>query len=328
MKISRIILALFIVQVICLFIPNIVFGQTENLGVINYTPPKGWNKTAKENVVGFSDYNQTTGKFCILTLYGANTGSGNPNSDFTKEWNYLVVGNMKAEANPQTDIQTEDGWTAISGGGQVETEAGNALGFLTVISGFGKKISILAVFNDTLYVKPVDDFIKSVVMDKTVAPKNNPTPPQIVDGKLVIPMPTRQLTIADLAGEWGEGDSRIATAYVERSSGAYVGTDSLSFTSKWSLTGNGEWSNNYFEIRNGKKLSDITKGTFAINGRVFSMKREKSTTYYVIRGWLELPDMTMFKIVGPWYNEQDITEDIFTNPEQGANLNQIWVRKK
>lgn len=319
---------LFIVIVFCLTFSNIAFSQTEKLGIVGYTSPNGWTKTSKENIVAFSDYNQTNGKFCIITLYGVTPGSGNPNSDFTKEWNNLVVNNMKAEANPQTDEQKDGEWTAISGGGQVETEAGKALGFLTVISGFGKKISILAVFNDPLYVKPVDDFIKSVVMDKIVAPKNNPVPPQIVDGKLVIPMPTNQLTVAGLAGEWGEGDSRITTAYVERSSGAYVGTDSLSFTNKWSLTGNGEWSNSYFEIRNGKKLSDITKGTFAINGRVFSMKREKSTSYYVIRGWLELPEMTILKIVGPWYDDQEIPENIFNNPEQGANLNKIWVRKK
>lgn len=325
---SRVILSLIFICIFCLIVPNAVFGQTEKLGIINYNPPKGWTKTPKGNIVSFSDYNQATNSFCIITLYGATPGSGNPTTDFTNDWNNLVVKNMKAEANPQTDEQKDGDWTAISGGGQVETGAGKALGFLTVISGFGEKISIIAVFNDPLYVKQVDDFIKSVVMDKIVSPKNNTSSPQIVDGKLIIPMPTTQLTVADLAGEWGEGDFRITTAYVERSSGAYVGTDSLSFTNKWSLTGNGEWSNNYFEIRNGKKLSDITKGTFAINGRVFSMKREKSTSYFVIRGWLELPDGTMFKIVGPWYNEQDIPENIFTNPEQGANLNKIWVRKK
>ena len=190
---------------VLLFFPQTVFGQTEKLGIVQYTPPKGMTKTLKENVVAFSDLNQTTGTYCIITLYGATPGTGNSNSDFAREWNNLVVKTMKAEASPKTDTQAADGWTVISGGGQVESDIGKAVGFLTVISGFGKTVSILAVFNDPAYVKQVDSFIGGIDMDKTAAPANTTaaTPPT-ENGKVVIPMPTRQITVADLAGEWGE----------------------------------------------------------------------------------------------------------------------------
>jgi hypothetical protein len=49
---------------------------------------------------------------------------------------------------------------------------------------------------------------------------------------------------------------------------------------------------------------------------------------YVIRGWLELPDMTILEVCGPWYNDDVIPAEIFSNPNQGANLNSKWVRKK
>ena len=37
--------SLFILTVVGLFIPQTVFGQAEKLGVVSYTPPKGWKKS-------------------------------------------------------------------------------------------------------------------------------------------------------------------------------------------------------------------------------------------------------------------------------------------
>jgi hypothetical protein len=54
----------------------------------------------------------------------------------------------------------------------------------------------------------------------------------------------------------------------------------------------------------------------------------QSTTKYVVRGWLELPDITILKVVGPWYDDQEIPERVFTDPEYAENLAKKWVRKK
>ncbi|MGI9064783.1 MAG: hypothetical protein ACR2HX_00020 [Pyrinomonadaceae bacterium] len=324
---------LFALTAVVLFIPQSAICQTEKLGIVQYTPPKGMNKTPKENVVAFSELNQTTGTFCIITLYGATPGTGNPTGDFTREWNNLVVKTMKAEAHPKTDEQKGDGWTAISGGSEVESEVGKAVGFLTVISGFGKTVSILAVFNDPAYAKQVDAFIGAIEMDKTVAPAINTmaaNPPTLdSEGNLVIPQPTRQLTIADLAGEWGDNPGRISTTYVNRSTGSYAGTDSLHFTSKFTFDKNGRYTNDFFEVRNGKKLRDITTGTITIVGRLISIKH-KGTAKYVVRGWLELPDITILKVAGPWYDNQEIPEKMFTDFSEDSRffLTTKWVRKK
>jgi len=52
----------------------------------------------------------------------------------------------------------------------------------------------------------------------------------------------------------------------------------------------------------------------------------KTTTErrYVLRGWLEGPNMTVMELFGPWY--EYIPADILTNPEQGTNLDEKWVR--
>lgn len=314
-----------------LFVPQAAFSQTEKLGIVQFTPPSGMAKTVKENVIAFSELNQTTGTYCIITLYGATPGTGNAQSDFRREWSNLVVKTLdKAEASPTTETSNADGWTIIAGGSAVESGAGKAAAFLTVISGFGKTVSILAVFNDPAYVKQVDTFISGIDLDKpsgSANVTNAQTDPSYVNGKLVIPFPSRQLTIADLVGEWGEDAQRISTTYVYRSSGNYAGTDSLAYRSKMSFTRNGGYLNDFFAIRNGQKEIDKTVGTFAINGRVLSLKH-KGTAKYVIRGWLELSDMTILKICGPWFDDGEIPERVFNDPEYGVNLEKIWVRKK
>lgn len=316
------------------FAPQTAFGQAEKLGIVKYTPPPGWNKTQTQpNVIAFSIRNQTTGGFCIITLYGAVPGTGNPQSDFTREWNNLVVQTMQAEANPETEADAADGWTGIGGGAGVDIQGGKGLAFLTVISGFGKTVSVLGVTNDQSYVPQFQAFITGIEMDKIVAPASNAAaanPPALdSDGNLVIPQPTRQLTIADLVGEWGDNPGRIATTYVDRSSGSYVGTDSLHFTSKWTIDRNGRYTNDFFEVRNGKKLRDITTGTITIAGRLISI-RHKGTAKYVVRGWLELPNMTILKVAGPWYDDQQIPERIFTDFSEDSRfiLTTKWVRKR
>ncbi len=328
---SRVIVGFLILTAFGLIMPQTAFGQAEKLGIVTYTPPAGMSRMPKENVVVFSELNEATGKYCIITLYGATPGTGNPASDFAREWNNLVVKQMKAGANPTTETTLADGWTVIAGGSAVETEVGKAAAFLTVISGFGKTVSILAVFNDPAYVKQVDAFISAIDLDKATAPAINtaaavaPTLDQW--GNLFIPPPTRQLTIADLVGNWGDNPGRISTQYVYRDTGSHAGTDSLHFTSKWTIDGDGRYVNDFFEVRNGKKLRDITTGTITIVGRLLTIKH-KGTAKYVIRGWLELPDMTILKVAGPWFDDQEIPERAFTDPPDSYMTTSKWVRKK
>ena len=132
--------------------------------------------------------------------------------------------------------------------------------------------------------------------------------------------------MADLVGEWGE-NAGITTTYVDRYTGAYAGFESLHFTSKMSITAQGEYYNDFFALQNGRKIKEMNAGTISVTGRVISIS-QKNTAKYVVRGWLELPDITIMEVCGPWYGDDVIPPEIFTNPEQGANLDKKWVRKK
>ena len=316
-----------------LLVSGTAFSQAAKLGIVKYTAPARWTKTQTQpNVIAFSSVNQSTGAFCIITLYGAAPGTGNAQSDFTREWNKLVVANMKVDGSPSTETASENGWTAVGGGTGVDVQGAKGIAFLTVISDTARTVSVLAVLTDQSFLPQVQAFIAAIEMDKTVAaakPATAANPPALdSDGNLVIPQPTRDLTITDLVGNWGDNPGRIATTYVDRADGSYVGTDSLHFTSKWKIEANGRYTNDFFEVRNGKKLSDVTVGTITIVGRLISIKHGRSTAKYVVRGWLELPSMTILKVAGPWYDAQEIPERIFIDfsPDSRFMLTDKWVR--
>ena len=337
--------SLFVFTALGLLIPQTAFCQTEKLGIVQYTPPKGMTKLPKENVVAFSELNQATGAYCIITLYGATPGTGNPHSDFTREWNNLVVKTMKAEANPKTDVQKADGWTAISGGSEVESGAGKAVGVLTVISGFGNTVSILAVFNDPAYVNQVDSFIAAIEMDKPVAPANNATTTNSAfgaeafdaSGDLIIPQPSRQLTTADMAGVWIDGPNRMTTEYVYSGSGKSAGRDTTAFEVKTTFKSDGTYSSFFNSVRKKYETeSTTTTGPYSIDGRLLSIQgkgysgNSTVTTKWVIRGWLELSSMTVLQLAGPWYDDAPIPAVNFTDfgPESKNRGVIRWIRPK
>jgi len=322
-----------------------VFCQTEKLGIVQYTPPKGWTKTPKENVIGFTEYNQATGKFCIITLYGATPGTGSGQGDFSREWANLVVKNMKAEENPKPEAQTADGWTMLAGGSAVESEAGKAVAFLTVISGLGKTVSVLAVFNDPAYVKQVDSFISAIDLDKPAPVENTgagaaPASGAVAfddGGNLTIPQPSRQLTTADMTGVWIDGPNRMTTEYVYSGSGKSAGRDTTAFKVKMTFKSDGTYSSYFHSVRNKYETESDTKtGPYSIVGRLLSIQgtgyegKGTVTTKWVIRGWLELPSMTVLQLAGPWYDNAEIPERNFTDFSEESHFlpTTKWVRMK
>lgn len=163
--------------IVCLFISQAAVAQKESLGAVKYTPPKGWTKTEKENVVTFSEINQAAGTFCLITLYGANSSTGSPQTDFTGAWNNLVVKPWGAEANPETATEKAEGWTVIGGGSSIDFQGNKALAFLSVVSGFGKAVSVLTILNADSYVPQMRAFMEGMEVDKSVAKIESPAAP-------------------------------------------------------------------------------------------------------------------------------------------------------
>ena len=143
-------------------------AQTEIFDIVNYKAPVNFIKTNKQGVVIYANSNAATGSFCMIAIYAATISAGNEKKDFTNEWNDLVVTPYKAAANPKTETQTNpEGWKVIAGAAPIKLGTVDAYSMLTVFSGFGKKLSVLATLNNQSYIATIDSLLQNIKLDKS-----------------------------------------------------------------------------------------------------------------------------------------------------------------
>ena len=141
-------------------------AQTETFDIASFKPPKEWKKDANPGAVVYSTANATTGSFCILAMYESVASLGDEQKDFKTEWNDRVVIPHSADADPKTETQTSEGWKVVTAAAPIKLEAADAYAILTVISGFGKRFTVLTMLNDQSYIAGVDDLLKNMKLNK------------------------------------------------------------------------------------------------------------------------------------------------------------------
>ena len=156
-------------------------------------------------------------------------------------------------------------------------------------------------------------------------------------GNLIIPQPSRQLTTADLAGVWIDGPNRMTTEYVYSGSGKSAGLETTAFEVKTTFKSDGTYSSFFNSVRKKYETESDTKtGPYSIDGLLLSIQgtgyegKGTVTTKWVIRGWLELPSMTVLELAGPWYGDAPIPEANFTDFSEYAPVafSTTWIRLK
>jgi hypothetical protein len=146
-------------------------AQTETFDIVTYKPPKDWKKDAKPGVVNYINVNTTTRSFCIIAMFASKPSTGDAQKDFAREWNELVSTPYKAEENPKQETQsTEEGWNIVAAAAPAKVDGADVYIFLTVLSGFGKTVSIRSSLNDEAYLPEMTAFLETIELDK----KNSP----------------------------------------------------------------------------------------------------------------------------------------------------------
>ena len=182
-----------------------IFCQTEKLDIIEYTPPTGWAKTPKDGLMVYSDSDKSSGAFCLLTVYPSIASADDPNKDFVNAWKERVVTPFKAEANPKTETQTQDGWTSVSTATNIESDGITSAVMMTVVSGYGRTASILAILNNQKYLPQIDAFMSGIKMNKANA-MADAKPRPITPISPTSPA-ANSYDPASLVGRWGTGSA-------------------------------------------------------------------------------------------------------------------------
>jgi hypothetical protein len=303
-------------------------AEARTFDLVTLKAPKGFTAVEKPDGGGRLELTKASStSYCIVALYASTPASKDLDASFAAEWQGVVLKTVDAVRAPKP-VTRDVGGTQAAVGSASSTVGGQPVWTrLHVLDAGASVLSILVMSPNeasfAAYEKDVEKMLNGMTVNR-VEPAAAGAP-QIENGRLVVPPASRALTIADLAGDWGHNDG-ITTSYVDRYTGAHAGTDSIHFKEKWTITGQGGISLDFFGIRNGKKIAEKSNGTVALSNGILVI-RMTNMQQYVVRGWLELPDMTIMVLNGPWY-EDGVPADVLGNPEKGTNLDKNWVRKK
>lgn len=82
---------------------SVAFSQQQTFDIINFTPPKDWQKKTAEGGDGlqFSTENAAKGTYCIFTLFKAIPATANAKNNFDAAWTDLVKGMATVSADPE-----------------------------------------------------------------------------------------------------------------------------------------------------------------------------------------------------------------------------------
>jgi hypothetical protein len=295
--------------------------DVRTLDLATFTVPPGWHVEARGSGAGqhLVVSKAAAGSYCMAVVYASTAGSGDLESSFGAEWSRVALQTLDAVATPRPVI-TQVGTLRVAVGAAASTAQGHPIvGLLLVVDAGARVVPILILSPSFGSLEPyraeVDTILGTLVIDRTATGPLAETH--------AAPLSGHQLTIADLAGEWGRNDG-INTRYVDRQTGAYAGTDSIHFTEAWQIGAGGTIALDFYGIHNGRRIAEKSSGNATLSRDGILTIRMTNEQRYVLRGWEDAPDMTVMTLNGPWYDS--IPPEILANPAQGANLDQKWIR--
>jgi hypothetical protein len=312
--------------------PAIASPEARRFDRVSYTPAESWTVSQRgDELVQVSRIDG--GAYCMVVIHASTPARGDLGESFAAEWRDVVLKTIDPVATPEVTLGNVGNTRAATGGAPATIKGQPAVAMLMVLEAGPSVVSVVILSSSTEslehFTPDVQAMLAGLVVDLSggapaAAPAAGAAAP-IPAGKLVIPPPSRPLTLADLAGDW-QYEDRFSTTYVDRSTGAYAGSDHLAFRSSYTVTAKGAIAEHFFAIRNGKKIVDDQSGTIRISpdGRIIDVSIG-SGPRYVVRGWLVMPAMTVLKLNGPHYGE--IEERILADPAYGANIDMHWVRR-
>jgi hypothetical protein len=286
-------------------------ADVRTVDVATFTVPPGWHVEARGSGDGQHVVvsKAAAGTYCMAVVYASTPAGHSLEASFASEWTRVALATLDSVPTPRPVI-SQVGSLDVALGAAASTARGQPIvGLLIVVAAGARVVSILILSPSFASLEPYRAEVDTVLGTLTI--HGQPSPP------------LRQVSIVDLAGDWGRNDG-INTRMVDRSTGAYAGTDSIHFTETWQIGAGGTIALDFYGIHNGRRIAEKSTGTVALSSDGILTIRMTNEQRYVLRGWEEASDMTVMTLNGPWY--ESIPPEILSNPVQGANLDQRWVR--
>ena len=284
--------------------------EVRTLDLATFTVPPGWHVETRGSGDGqhLVVSKAAAGSYCMAVVYASTPAGHSLEASFASEWARVALQTLDAVATPQP-VVSQVGVLRVALGAAASTAQGRPIvGLLIVVDAGARVVPILILSPSFASLEPYRAEVDTIL--GTLAVHSQPSPAR------------REPSIADLSGTWGRNDG-INMRLVNRSTGAYAGTDSIHFTEHWEIGADATIALDFYGIHNGRRIAEKSRGTVTLSSGVLVL-HIANPQRYVLRGWEEAPDMTIMTLNGPWYDA--VPADILANPSQGWNLDQRWVR--
>lgn len=155
-----------------------VFAQQQAFDVVNYTMPKGWDKTEMPNGIQLSTKNDGKENYAAVVILRSVETKATANENFNASWEKLVKGTVSVSKQPTIQAPaTEKGWNVISGQASYTDGANKGMATLITATRNGKMANVVILTNTDKYQNQILDFIKSLDLNETEPSPNNNTLP-------------------------------------------------------------------------------------------------------------------------------------------------------
>lgn len=252
------------VWIICLFTLSTtgLAQNTDTFDIATFKSPVGWTKQAKDGGLILSTSDKQKNAFAMIVLYRSDLSSGDPKRDFDVDWRQFVVGSFNVKNAPQLEPQNQsDGWTITTGGSTFESDLGNSAVILRTYTGFNRKFSAAAIFNNQQYVETIDAFASSLVLSKPAPAASVAAPAE-----------------NSILGTWGQNLGAHMT-YGDPVAAGMAGYSKDQYT--FNADGTYTFVSKTFRMAYDKIILVIENGTYQISGNNLAIKPQKS----VIQAW-------------------------------------------
>ncbi|MCL4549813.1 MAG: hypothetical protein M1495_14720 [Bacteroidetes bacterium] len=251
---------------LCTFYVSVanLFAQKETYDLITYSPPQGWSKEVKENLILYTIVNKKNSSWCQVGIIKSTASKGDIEKDFESEWQELIVKNYKPTESAQVnDVQESDGWKIKAGTGKFIFNGADAAAMLTTASGYDRCVSIVVVTNSQDYITDVETLLSSIDL---VKPQTNEQQQTNNDGN------------TSILGTWGK-QGGVHQTYGDPASYGNAGYSNDQYT----FNSNGTYSfvSKTFRSSYDKIILVKENGTYQINNNNITINPQKS----IIETW-------------------------------------------
>ncbi|MGC4099998.1 hypothetical protein [Ferruginibacter sp.] len=154
------------------------FAQKQTFDVVNYTLPKGWDKTEMPGGIQLSAKNDGKGNYATVVILRSAVTTASANDNFNSSWEQLVKSTVTVAGEPtMQEPAVEKGWNVISGQSTYTEGANKGSATLITATGNSKMANVVIMTNTSKYQTQILDFIKSLDLNETATAQSNNTSP-------------------------------------------------------------------------------------------------------------------------------------------------------